>query len=197
MEGFFVRVYSSSGQHFRVRVAAATPTVDDLKEAIKGSEEGKYMGFNLLWKVFPADEAGAIAGEALDPEDPFPVPSQGITARVRVEHMGGGESLGEWGHAEGPLPIRSNLSSPPPFLLHPRAGGVAAPQTGKSNPHTRDAGRGRGARRKRPFVFGAPLCSSSPPPPVAHAPLASSSLPFRRRRRTRRRRRRKRCSTDR
>ncbi len=103
MEGFFVRVYSSSGQHFRVRVAAATPTVDDVKEAIEGSRGGVDIGFSAAWTMFPADETGAIAGEALDPEDPFSVPSQGITARVRVERMGGGESLGEWGHAEGAL----------------------------------------------------------------------------------------------
>jgi hypothetical protein len=103
METFCVQVHTSAGDHFDVENIAAGAKVKDVKKAIKGSEEGKEMGFTLLWKVFPADEAGAIAGEALDPEDPFPVPSQGVTVRVRVQRMGEGEAFGGRGHAEGAL----------------------------------------------------------------------------------------------
>ncbi len=101
MEGFVVRVYSSGNDRFHVRVAAATPTVDEVKEAIKRTDEGRQLDFTMLWKVFPADQAGAIVDNALNPDDPFPVPPQGSTVNVRVQRMGEGEAFGRTGACEG------------------------------------------------------------------------------------------------
>jgi hypothetical protein len=178
MEGFCVQVHNSAGDPFDVDIPAADVTVKDVKKAIEASVAGRQLEFTLLWKIYLANEAGEIVGLALDHKSKFPA-SQGSTVNVRVQLMGGGESLGGRGMRRA---LSSNDSDVCPlrFLLHIRAGAgvVAAPQGGESNPHARDAGaRAWRERRKRPFVFGAPLFVVVARP-VAHPLPLASRQPF-------------------
>jgi hypothetical protein len=168
---FNVAVQSAGRGTFPIKVDGDMVTSFVLMGLIESSKTGVAMGFVAGdWRLFPADVNGKKEGS--DPFGDFvdiaPPPDSSIV-HVWVEPKvptTAGEALHD--ECGSPRPRTANVarsSFPPRFLLHPLAGVVAAPQTGKSNPHARDAGARAWRETETPLRFRRPLVRPRRRPP--------------------------------
>jgi hypothetical protein len=168
---FTVAVWSAGRKRpFGITVTEDSVTYLGLGRLIQSDPSGHSIGFVAAvdWLLFPATVNGEKKGT-----EPF-------EAKASLAAPPGGE-LDVWverdtapGEPCGGVKIENFHSSrsptlyPPRFLLHPLAGVVVAPQTGKSNPHARDAGARAWRETETPPRFRRPLvrrrCRSHEPP---------------------------------